>query len=132
MMKQLSKIRCRHKTTKLGTLSKADSSILSHKCHKTSFIVHVAVAAIMTAVTGAPDLRQWQACFHIIQYTMVTFHIHLPGFKGIIRNMRALISLRCASILSGTPGECHKGSVGNASRTDLPARAAASGREIIY
>lgn len=27
----------------------------------------------------------------IIQYTMVTFCIHLPGFSGIIHNMQALI-----------------------------------------
>lgn len=97
------------------------------------FILHAAAAPpIMTAATGAPNPPQWQPCFHIIQYTMVTFHIHLPGLKGIIRNMRALISLRCASILCGTLGECHKGCVGDASRTDLQARAAASGREIIY
>lgn len=97
---------------------------------QTPFTAHVAaIAAIATAATGAPNPRQWHARFHITQYTMVTFHIHLPGFKGIIRNMRALISLRSASILGGTPGECHKGSsVGNASRTDLPARTPASGK----
>ncbi len=35
---------------------------------------------------------------YIIQYTMVTFHTHLPGFRGIIQNMQALIF--CAMLKS--------------------------------
>lgn len=35
---------------------------------------------------------------HIVHYTMVTFHIHLPGFKGIKANLLALICRGYASV----------------------------------
>lgn len=53
-------------------------------------IVCYTMAAIVIPLDRLSSLTM-AGVVYIIQYTMVTFHIHLPGFKGIIQNMQALI-----------------------------------------
>lgn len=48
------------------------------------------MAAIRTVLDRCLSLTM-AGVLYITQYTMVTFHIHLPGFRVIIQNMQALI-----------------------------------------